>query len=264
MLKRTLPLAVAVSLAATPAFAAMPLATDDTGTQGKGGTQVELGMEAFHDETTVEATNTRSTGGELSGTLSLGLGDTVDLVAGIPWSWSDTQENGTTVSDGNGFGDLTLQVKWRCFETEDERFGIAIKPGITIPTGDDENGFGNGRLSGGVTLIATHRGELGAMHLNLAFLRNDYRLAEKRDASNRDIWKASVAGELNVSSSVRAVGDIGIETSGERAVSTDPAYVIGGMIWSVTEQLDLDLGVKGWLNDAEEETLLLAGMTMRF
>lgn len=264
MLKRIAPLAVAVSLAAPPVFAAMPLSTDDTGTQGKDRFQVEIGLETVHDKEAENGNTTKSTGGELSGTISWGLGDNVDLIAGVPWSWSNVRENGVTTSDNNGFGDLSLQLKWRCVETGDERFSIAVKPGITLPTGDDDKGFGNGRLSGGVTLIATHTGGLGALHLNLGYLRNEYRLEEARRTSNRDICKASLAGELHVSGSVRAVGDIGIETSGTRGDDSDPAFIIGGLIWGVTDDVDLDIGIKGGLNDAEDDTALLAGLTTRF
>jgi hypothetical protein len=264
MLKRIIPLAVALSLCASTAFAAMPLITDDTGTQGKGKFQVELGIESASNREDEEGLEFKETGGELSTTLSYGLSDTVDLVAGLPWSWTKIREDGLTVYDEQGIGDLALQVKWRFFETEDERLSLALKPGISLPTGNDEKDLGNGRVSGSVMFIATHAAKLGALHLNLGYLHNSYRLDEVRNSSRSSIWHASLAGELNVTEKLTSVADIGMETNPEKGENTNPAYLLGGLIYGVNDDIDLDIGIKTGLNDAEADTALLAGVTMRF
>lgn len=264
MLKRTLPFAIAASLFAAPAFAAMPLVTDDTGTQGKGKLQIELGTEFSRNHENIDGLSVRETGGEFSTALSYGLSDRIDLVAGLPWSWGKVKEDGATVYDEAGAGDLSLQVKWRFFETEDERLSLALKPGISLPTGDEEKDLGNGRVSGEVMFIATHAAKLGALHLNLGYIHNEYRLDEVRSSSRKNIWHASLAGELNVTEKLRTVADIGIETSQDKESDSHPAYLLGGLIYGITDNLDLDLGIKGGLNDAETDTALLAGVTMRF
>lgn len=264
MLKRTLPFAIAASLFAAPAFAAMPLVTDDTGTQGKGNLQIELGTEFSRNREDIDGLSVKETGGEFSTALSYGLSDRIDLVAGLPWSWGKVRENGTTVYDDSGIQDLTLQLKWRFFESEDERLSLALKPGISLPTGDEEKDLGNGRVSGEVMFIATHAAKLGALHLNLGYIHNEYRLVEIRNASRKSIWHASLAGELNVTEKLRTVADIGIETSQDKESDTHPAYLLGGLIYGITDNLDLDLGIKGGLNEAETDTALLAGVTMRF
>lgn len=43
-----------------------------------------------------------------------------------------------------------------------------------------------------------------------------------------------------------------------------PAFVVGGLIYSVTENFDFDLGIKSGLNDAEPNTALLLGVARRF
>ena len=73
-----------------------------------------------------------------------------------------------------------------------------------------------------------------------------------------------MATELNVTDKLRAVGDLGIETNSERDSDTDPAWILGGFIYEVADNADLDLGIRGGLNDAETDTTLLAGVTMRF
>lgn len=264
MLKKFLPLAIAAALCPAGAFAAMPLVTDDTGTQGKGHFQVEFGFESARDKETVEGVAVRETGRALSAALTYGLSDTVDLVAGTPWMWAKTREDGSTVFDDNGIGDLALQLKWRFYELEDGRLSLALKPGVTLPTGDENKGFGNGRVSGNVTLVATHTAELGALHLNVGYTRNSYRLEVDRLASRKHLWHASLAGELNVTERLRTVADIGVETCSDRESDTHPAYLLGGLIYGVSDNLDLDLGIRGGLNDTETDTTLLAGVTMRF
>lgn len=63
---------------------------------------------------------------------------------------------------------------------------------------------------------------------------------------------------------MRLVANIGIETNEEHSEDTHPVFLIGGMIWGVSENFDLDLGLKCGLNDAETDTALLAGVAARF
>jgi hypothetical protein len=67
-------------LASVSAFAAIPLITDDTGTQGKGKFQVELFGEYGHDE----EERVTSKNSDLSATLTYGLIDPVDIVLSVP------------------------------------------------------------------------------------------------------------------------------------------------------------------------------------
>jgi hypothetical protein len=221
-------------------------------------------MEYARDHETVNGDSVREKEWELATTFSYGLSDTIDLVAGVPWSWSKVRVNGQTVRDENGIGDLSLQLKWRFFESDDKRTSFALKPGISLPTGDDEKGFGNGRVGGDVTLIATHTVDRGALHLNLGYEYNNYSIAEVRESSRKSIWRASLAGEVEVAKRLKAVADIGVETNEERDSDTNPAYILGGLIYGVSDDVDLDFGVKGGLNDAETDTTWLAGITMRF
>ncbi|NTW53740.1 MAG: transporter [Chlorobaculum sp.] len=264
MQKKSTLLASALMLCSTPLFATMPLVTEDTGTQGTGHGQIELGIDSARDEADDGGVSHKSTNGALSATLCYGLTDNIDLVAGMPWEWYTEKADGVKLTDGNGFGDLALQIKWRFYINEDTGFSFAVKPGLTLPTGNDSKGFGNGKVSGGVTLVATHKAKLTSMHFNIGYNRNEYRLESVSESSNKDIWRASIAAELNVTDKLRAVGDLGIETNPDRESDTDPAYILGGLIYAVNDSADIDLGIRGGLNDAETDTTLLAGVTMRF
>jgi hypothetical protein len=264
MQKKSALFATALMLCSTPLFAAMPLQTDDTGTQGKGHCQIEIGIESARDKENEEEVSYKMTGGALSATITCGLTDCIDLVAGLPVEWYTEKEDGIKMADENGIGDLALQIKWRFYEMPDSGFSLALKPGLTIPTGDDEKGLGTGKVSGDVTLIATHEAKLATFHFNLGYSHTEYKLDEVSEASRKNIWHASVAAELNVTEKLRAVGDLGIETNSEKESDSDPAYILGGFIYGVNDSLDLDIGIRSGLNEAETDTSLLAGVTMRF
>ena len=264
MQKKTSLLASAFMLCATPLFANMPLQTDDTGTQRTGHSQIEAGFQSASNEEDDGGVSHKSTNGALLTTLSYGLTDNIDLVAVLPLEWYTEKADGVKVTDESGLGDLALQIKWRFYNNADAGFSLALKPGLTLPTGDDNKGFGNGKVSGGVTLIATHKAKLTSMHFNLGYIRNEYRLEALSNISNKDIWRASIAAELNVNDKLRAVGDLGIATSTYKASDTNPAYILAGFIYGVSDNADLDIGIRGGLNDAETDTTLLAGVTMRF
>ena len=124
----------------TVAFATHPLITDDAGTIGAGKTQLEVNGEYGHekeDGVTIETT-------QGAASLSYGLNESMDLVIGLPYQHVRATDD-TTIMTDNGFSDTSLEVKWRFYEHDD--LSLAIKPGITLPTGDDEAGFGAGKVS---------------------------------------------------------------------------------------------------------------------
>ena len=63
---------------------------------------------------------------------------------------------------------------------------------------------------------------------------------------------------------LQVVANVGLETSSDRGSDTWPAFVLGGLIYSATEKLALDLGVKGGLTEPETDLVALAGLAWRF
>ena len=264
MFKKTCLSVIAFILCSAPSFAAMPLVTDDTGTQGKGRWQIELGVEREQETEIDSGVTTKEISWSPSATITYGLTDNIDLIAGIPWAYQKLEVDGATLSDENGIGDISLQIKWRFLELQESELSFALKPGITLPTGNADKGFGNGKVSEGVMMIATKSAESGAIHINLGYAHNEYSIESDELGSNKNIWHASVAGEVKLGEKFRAVADIGMETNQEKENNINPVYLLGGIIYSPSEKFDLDFGVKGGLNDAEPATTLLAGITVRY
>lgn len=249
-------------MAGSTAFGAHPLITDDTKTQGKGKFQTEMNGEAARKKEILHGVERREDARELAVILSAGAADSVDIVVGVPWRWSRVKENGTTVSDESGAGDASLEVKWRFFERGG--FSLAVKPGLTLPTGNEKKGLGNGRPSCGLTLIATQEFERSFLHVNVGYARNEFEIEADRESNRRDIWNGSVAAGVEIVKSLTLVANIGAETDGYKGSDTWPAFLLGGFIYSVMEGMDVDLGIKTGLNSSKADLAVLAGVAWRF
>jgi len=250
MLKRTVVIFIVLCWSGR-AFAAHPLITDDAFTQGKGKFQFELNGEYGHkNECRVVEDEA-----EIAATLTYGINDQIDVILGIPYIYEREKNSETTIN--NGFSDTSVALKWRFYEKAG--LSLALKPGVTLPTGNDERELGSGRVTYGIFFIATKEVALFAFHLNLGYKRNENKVDERED-----LWHASLAGEMKISKELKVVANIGIEKKPERCSSIDPVFVIGGVIYSIRETLDVDFGLKSWLNNLDTDYAVLAGLTLRF
>lgn len=237
---------------ATSAFAAHPLITDDAGTMGTGKAQLEMNGEYGHDkEDGVTSTKT-----EGAATLSYGLSETVDLVVGLPYQHLRVKDAESTITE-NGISDTAIEVKWRFYEHDD--LSLAIKPGLTLPTGDDEKGLGAGKATYSLFFIASQEMDPWTFHLNLGYIRNENTLDEERD-----LWHASVAASLAVTEDLSAVANLGVESNPAKLTDNDPAFFLVGLVYALSEEFDLDCGIKYGLSDPETDYTVLAGVTWKF
>lgn len=232
-----------------PVFAAHPLITDDAGTQGKGKFLFEFAGEYGQKKKDSVAENTT----EMAATFTSGINDQIDIILGIPYRYIRKENSGTTTE--NGISDTTLALKWRFYEKEGLSF--ALKPGVTLPTGNDEKGLGSGRATYSMYFITTNVIAPCAIHLNLGYKRNENKVDERED-----LWHASLAGEVKVAKDLRLVANVGMEKNPDRSSSIDPAFILGGIIYSIRENLDVDLGLKSWFNNYNMDYSVIAGLTL--
>lgn len=232
-------------------FAAHPLATDDIGTQGKGRFQLELNSEFTYEEQKTAGTTTTETGTEVATTLSAGITDDIDVVIGLPYVRAKVKTDGSVLSDESGFSDMSLEVKWRFYEKDG--LGFALKPGATLPTGDGGKGLGSGEVSYGLTFIATKEIEPLALHTNLGY----------EHGSGEDTLSASLAAEVELTEDLKAGANIGMETGSDFS-GTPPAFILAGFIYSVSEDFDIDMGLKAGLTEDENDLAALTGIAWRF
>jgi hypothetical protein len=255
-------LTLALVLWTIPANAGHPLITDDTGTQRRGKFQVEINGEYSYDEETADGVKMEENAVELSTSMSYGLSESADLVVGVPHQWVSAKEDDVETIDEDGISDVVVEFKWRFYEKDSLSF--AIKPGISLPTRDEEKGLGNGRISYSVILIATKEAGRWAFHINGGYMRNEYSLDGDEAANRNDLWHLSVASEYSATDYLKLATNVGIERNPDRSSDTHPAFILGGLIYSISESVDVDFGVKAGLNRPEADIAFLAGVAHRF
>lgn len=240
-------------------FAAHPLITDDTGTQGKGKFQLEVNSEVYYDKESEAGVKTKTTGGEVASLLSYGVIDNLDIILGIPYQWFKVKEDGEIISREKGLSDISLELKWRFYEYEREGWSFAIKPGVTFPTGKEKKDLGSGKFTYSIFFITTKEIEPFAFHFNLGYTRNENKLDERKD-----IWHISLASEWEILKDLKLVANIGSERNPDKTSNRPPVFILGGFIYSIFENFDIDMGIKGGLNHPETDFTFLAGIAWRF
>lgn len=244
-------LIAALALPAMPAFAAHPLITEDTGTQGRGNFQLELTAELGEEE----ERGIIQDGLDRAAVLSYGVLDEVDVLLTFPYTRNVVKEDGLRTTD-KGPGDVGLDVKWRFFE--EGRVSVATKGGVTFATGDEEKGLGAGKTTYNVNLVTSFDAAPWAYHIHVGYLYNRNVLDERTRIRHTSLAVTREVGAVTL------VADIGTLTTVDKAYDEDSVFVVLGGIWSVTESFDVDLGVKRGLTTPEIDSALLVGLAIRF
>jgi len=244
---------LSIFVLSTNVFAAHPLITDDAGTVGAGKAQVEFNLEySSYKEGGIKESIT-----DLNAILTYGIKDNIDIILTLPYQFIKIEAEGETFKE-NGISDVSLELKWRFYEQKDIAT-LALKPVLTLPTGNDDKGLGNGKATFGLYFIASKEIDPLTLHLNLGYIRNENKFNDRKD-----IWHISLASELKVMKELKLVANVGMERNTDRESNTHPAFILGGIIYTITDNFDIDLGIKAGLNKAEVDYALLAGLTYRF
>lgn len=236
----------------SPAHAAHPLITEDTGVQGKGNWQFELNTD--RSKTVADDGSTRVR--VVNSTLSYGVLDDWDIAVNFPHATISTNDT-LAITRERGAGDIAIFAKWRFYEQGN--LSLGLKPGVTIPTGDERKGLGNGRATFSLNaLSALEAGNLSwLVTIGATVNRNSV------DARTR-LWNVSSAWKYQFNDQWSAGLDVGTYRSPEKQYRNDPEFALIGLIYSPTAAIDFDVGYKKGLNKAEVDYSLGAGMTLRW
>ena len=233
------------------ALAEHPLITDDTGTQGRGKFQLELNGEYGRDKNDGVVQQTTPA----TSALTYGVIDSLDASIGIPYERIKNDESGS--SGLNGLGDMAIAAKGRFYGKNGLSF--AVKPILTLPTGDKDKQRGTGKITYSIFFIATKEVAPWAFHLNLGYIANENNLDQRVP-----IWHASVASEWEVVKGLRVAANTGIQRNTDKSSSFNPAFLLGGLIYAVSGNIDVDVGYKNGLTRPEVDHSILAGITLKF
>ncbi len=228
-------------LIAAPLHAAHPLITEDTGTLGGGRWQLELYGEAG------EARGTGARMEQDDAVLGYGLAPNLDVQAGVPWRRERA----------SGMGDITFDLKWRFLERG--AFSLGLKPGVSLPTGDERKGLGAGRVGWGSLLIASYEPGPVALHAHAGYKRHRNTIGERQSLTH-----FSIAAAVQAAPGFKVVADVARNSNPDPAQTRPQRYLVFGVIWSVTRDFDLDLGFKKGFGSAALDEALLLGLAVRW
>lgn len=261
---------LALAIAPGSVGAAPPYITDDTGTQGRGNWQLELtGEYVHHDRTAV-------VGGvpidqvrrvmQFGPVLTYGVTENIDVAVGVSRLRDRVTENGVLVQDAEGTTDSTLEVKWRFYERDGLSF--AIKPGLLLPTGDEDKGLGTGKVSWGINGILTYETGPWSWLANLAYAEARYKRPEDAETNHRHLWRVSGGLGYRLTEGLKLAAEAGIRTNPARddpfLPGTNGHFVTLGAIYSPTEKIDLALGLRKSTNEGESDWAIPFGLTIRW
>ncbi|HEY2967009.1 MAG TPA: transporter, partial [Casimicrobiaceae bacterium] len=229
--------------------AAHPLLTEDTGTQGAGKFELELGN-----------TWTRDGGDrayEFGPQLSYGILPNLDGILRPSWNALRTAGDAAATT-ARGAGDTAIDVKWRFYEAG--AVSVATRAGVDAPTGNAARGLGAGKATYHVLAAVSVDAAPLALHANLGYTR------ARADAINRrNLFHASTAAVMTIDSGWQLLlYDIGVDTNPKRAGSTTAGVVRIGAVYTVRQGCDVDFGYQARLNHTAPARVVLAGLTVRW
>ena len=242
-------------LASVSGWAAHPLVTDDTGTQGAAGWQLEV---------TADHLFNRDADGHLSErtnalTLTRGLTDSTDLGVSMPWlSRRDPMTN--EGRHETGLGDVGLTIKHRYLERDSLQMGLKVS--ISLPNGELDKGLGKATGTQSLYHLTSMSTEAGTALFNVGLIHN----GDSRAIVGEHpwLWAASAAWLMSPIEGWTLAFDLGAQRQSARTESKNPAYGLIALIWSISPKIDLDVGYKRALNSAESDKTLSVGLTQRW
>ena len=234
-----------LALAAPAAFAAHPLQTEDTGTQGAGNVEIENGLSRARLATTTLTTYQPQ--------LSLGLATTVDAIVQPSVVWL----NAPPRSAVSGLGDTNVDGKWRFWGSDP--WSLAIRAGVLAPTSEHGLGLPHGQVSEHALLVATWDAAPTTVHANLGVTR-----VPRAPGTRATLAHLSAALMQALDERLILTVDGEVDQDPDPTRKTWPGSLLAGVIWTARPGLDLDVGYQRSFGATIVDRQWMAGLTYRF
>jgi hypothetical protein len=237
--------ALGLSLAAPAVFAAHPLQTEDTGTQGAANVEIENGLSRARVDSTTLTTYQPQ--------VSVGLATTVDAIVqpSVVWLHAPGQ------SSVSGLGDTNIDGKWR-FHGSDP-WSFAIRAGVLAPTSQRRLGLPHDDVSEHALLVATWDDTPTTVHANLGLTR-----VPRAPGARATVAHVSAAVMQQIDERLVLTADGELDQDPDPSRRTWPGSLLGGVIWTARPGLDLDIGWQRSVSAQPGNRQWMAGLTYRF
>ena len=238
-------LAAVLALAAPAAFAAHPLQTEDTGTQGAANVEIENGLSrARFDGTTLTVYQPQ---------FSVGLAPTVDAIVQPSFVWLHAPPQPAV----SGRGDTNVDGKWRFWGSDP--WSLAIRAGVLAPTSEHGLGLPHGQVSEHALLVATWDAAPTTVHANLGVTRVPRAPGTRATLAH---LSAALMQAMNERLILTVDGELDQDPDSSRKAW--PGSLLAGAIWTARPGLDLDVGYQRSFDATVVNRQWMAGLTYRF
>ena len=217
--------------------------TEDTGTQGTGNAELELGYSW--------STDSGDRSFLFQPQLSVGATPTLDLI--VQPSWYSNDIGGDSV---HGAGDTNLDVKWR-FLGHDP-YSLAVRAGVTAATSQHDIGLPDGRVAEHAVLVGTYDAAPLTIDANLGYAHNPDVVDLRANLYHLSAAAVYAAGER-----LALVLDVDVDSNADATKASMPAVALVGAIYTWRPGLDVDVGYRAGLNSAAGARQWLLGITFR-
>ncbi|MDK9717670.1 MAG: hypothetical protein OEL57_07145 [Trichlorobacter sp.] len=251
---------IASCLITAPAWAATPLLTDDANTLGTGKGQFEICGRVGFDRDLTDGIATKSTTSQITSAFTYGVADPVDLVLEFARTWGTSSTVGVDSSEPDAV-DFKISSKIKVYEVGGYTF--ALRPDLGYSYMPSGNAKDYAPFWGGV-LIVGKQFEPVSFNVNLGYLHYNYQSEADREGLRPDIWSASISAAWQATKDLQVVADIGTGTNLDKTTSEMPVFSCAGLIYSLTEYLDIAAGAKFGLNKPETDITLQSALVLKF
>jgi hypothetical protein len=238
-------LPLVLCLVAPAVFAAHPLQTEDTGTQGAGNVEIENGFaSARFDSTTLTTYQPQ---------VSVGLAPAVDAIVrpSVAWLHAASQRG------VSGAGDTNIDGKWRFWGRDP--WSLAVRGGVQAPTSQKGLGLPPGQWAGHALLVATWDAAPTTVHANVGVARLP------RAAGTREtVGHLSAALMQALDERLILTVDGELDQDPDPHLHAWPGSLLAGAIWTARPGLDLDVGWQRSMDARPVNRQWMAGLTYRF
>jgi hypothetical protein len=233
-----------LAVATSSAFAGHPMLSEDTGTQGTGNAELELGYAWSHDH-----------GASIflfQPQLSYGTSPTFDLSIQPSWTLVNAPDTGRE----KGLGDTNLDFKWRFYGTAP--WSLGVRAGLQVPTAHADLGLPAHKVSPHGILVVTGDFNPFTVDINLGYSRMPDYLGARPD-----LLHFSAAAMYALNERLFFIVDTAVDSNPDSRQSMPPAVALAGFIYTARPGLDLDVGYRSRLNTAAPIRQFLLGITYR-
>lgn len=213
--------------------------SEDTGTQGRGNAELELGYAWSRDH-----------GTDLflfQPQLSYGTSSTFDLI--LQPSWTD-------VGGAKGLGDTNLDFKWRFYGAAP--WSLGVRAGVDLPTAHADLGSPDHKVSPHGLLVVTGDFNPLVLDANLGYSHVPSYLGTRAN-----LFHFSAAATYAANERLFFVLDTAMDSNPDSRQSLPPVVTLLGLIYTARPGLDFDVGYRSRLTAAAPVRQWLFGITYR-